>query len=76
MNLLVGSEYNLNVLKEIAVTDSFLTLDVDDRHCQNDETYDECKTRNYMNTLVNKCKCLPFQLKLTDDKVPIWQNEL
>ena len=33
------NEYNLNVIKEIKVTDSFLTLDEQSRGCQNKETY-------------------------------------
>ena len=39
LKLQLGYEYNLNDVKEIQVTDSFLTLDESDRKCQNRETY-------------------------------------
>ena len=28
--------------------------------CQNDESYDDCTTREYTNDLLTECKCLPF----------------
>ena len=57
--------YYINVLKEIEVTDSFLTMDKEIRECQ-DESFDDCTTRNYMNTLINECQCLPFQIRLME----------
>ena len=57
----IGKKYYFNVIKEISVTDSFLTLDKDIRGCQ-EESYDECTTRKYKNTLINQCQCLPFQM--------------
>ena len=59
-------EYNLNVVKEITVTDSFLSLDKSIKQCQ-EESYDECTTRKYMIALKNKCQCLPFHLRLTEE---------
>ena len=56
-------EYNLNVLKDIKVTESFLGLDKDVRGCQNDEPYDNCTTRHYLDTILNNCGCLPFMLR-------------
>lgn len=61
---LVGEgKYNLNALRETEVTESFLGLDMEDRGCQNDEPVHNCTTRQYMNTLLNKCKCLPLNLR-------------
>ena len=37
-------DYNFNVLKQIEVTDSFLTLSQDARKCQNEEPYENCTT--------------------------------
>ena len=45
-------QYNLLSLKEIYVTDSFMGLDKDTRKCQNIETFDDCKTRQYVENLV------------------------
>ena len=61
-------EHYLTVIKEIMVTDSFLSLDKSIRGCQ-EETFDECRTRKYANALTEKCKCLPFQLRLTEEVV-------
>ena len=57
--LLGEGEYNLNDLKEIMVTDSYLDLDQDIRGCQNLEPLYNCTTRQYMNTIMDKCGCLP-----------------
>ena len=58
-------QYNLNNIKEIAVTDSFMGLDKDTRKCQNIETYDDCKTRLYIEHLKQECGCLPLHLRLS-----------
>ena len=59
-------KYHLNVIKEITVTDSFISLEKDIKGCQV-ESFDECTTRKYMDPLMNKCQCLPFQLRLTGE---------
>ena len=62
LKLVVGKEYSLNVLKEIEVTEDFLGLDVDITECQNKESYDDCTTRHYRNSLLSTCKCLPIDI--------------
>ena len=62
-------EYNLNVLKEIKVTDSFLGLDEDVRGCQIDEALGNCVTRHYIDSLLKQCGCIPFNIKLSDKQV-------
>ena len=54
-------------MKEISATDSFLSMDRDVSKCQDDETWDECVTRKYINDLKDKCKCLPTSLNLMDE---------
>ena len=61
----LGKEYNLNVIKEIVVTNDFLGLDKDVTNCQNEETYDNCITRKFTNTMYEKCKCLPSSFTLS-----------
>ena len=63
MKLTVGKEYNLNNVKQISVTDDFLTLDEDVKNCQNKESYMNCNTKVYINTLLKDCKCLPFTIR-------------
>ena len=59
-------EYNLHGLKEIEVSDSFLSLDKKVKECQNEEPHDNCTTRHYIDKLLKKCKCLPFDIRRTD----------
>ena len=59
-------EYSLNVIKEISVTDSFLSLGENIKGCQ-EKSYDDCTTKKYTDTLTDKCQCLPFQLRLNEE---------
>ena len=62
MKLEVGKEYNLNNVKEIKTTKDFLTLDKYVIGCQNVESINECRSREYVDTLLKMCGCLPFGL--------------
>ena len=59
-------EYNINVLTKIDITDSYYGLDEDIRECQNEEPQDNCTTRLYVTTILNKCGCLPLNMRLSD----------
>ena len=59
-------EYNLNALKQIDVTDSYLGLDKHIRRCQNEISFDNCTSEAYIDTFVNQCGCLPFYLKISE----------
>ena len=59
--------YNLNVVKEMKVTDSFIGLPHGVKQCQNKEVYLDCKTKEFLEALVNTCMCLPFSLKYFND---------
>ena len=62
-------QYNLNILKEISVTDYFLGLDQDKRKCQNEEPYYNCTTKFFLNAMRKKCGCLPMILRYNSEKV-------
>ena len=65
---LVGEgKFNLNVLRETKVTESFLGLDMEDRGCQNDEPVQNCTTKQYIDTVLDKCKCLPLNLRINNN---------
>ena len=66
LNLEIDNEYNLNVIKEITATSSFLSMDRNVKKCQDDRTFDDCVTIKYIDDLIKKCKCLPLNLRLTD----------
>ena len=63
---LKDKEYNLNVVKEIKVTKSFLGLDKKTKECQNEMQFEECTTSLYLEKIKNSCKCLPFNLWLNN----------
>ena len=65
-------QFNLNNMKEISVTDSFLGLDRETRNCQNTETYNNCRTRLYVENLRRECGCLPLSIKLSEKVNLIW----
>ena len=66
VKLIGEGSYNLNDLKEIDVTDSFLGLNQEIRGCQNEESHDTCVTRVHRDTLLKQCGCLPFNMRLSD----------
>ena len=61
LELSLEKKYFLNVVKEITVTDSYLSMNKNTRGCQK-ESFDECITRKYLKALINHCQCLPFQM--------------
>ena len=60
-------EYNLNVVDEVRVTDSFLGLHKDVRDCQTKELLIDCKTQEYKSKVLEYCHCLPLKLKTSVD---------
>ena len=62
VELIGEGKYNLNAVKEIKVTESFLGLDQDVRVCQNEEELDRCTTRHYKETILAQCHCMPLKL--------------
>ena len=62
MTLIGEGNYNLNILKDVEVTDSFLGLDENVRQCQDIEPYDNCTTRHYIENVRKNCGCLPLSI--------------
>ena len=63
LQLSVGKEYNLNNIKVIEVTKHFLTLDQRITGCQNKMSSGDCKTLQFINTLLEQCECVPYSIK-------------
>ena len=63
-------EYNLDDFRQINVTESYLGLDANTKGCQNEEPLHNCTTRQYIDTIIGKCGCLPVNLR-TSNKVQI-----
>ena len=65
---LVGEgKFNLNALKEIKVSESFLGLSNEVKRCQTKETYNDCTTKKYLEKLLENCKCYPLNLGILDE---------
>ena len=62
-------DYNFNTFKEIEVTKDFLSLSLETAKYQNIESYDNCATREYIDTLLKECKCIPFNMILEENEV-------
>ena len=75
LKLIGEGEYNINALKEIATTTSYLGLDKDIKKCQSIESFDSCTTRHYINSLLKQCGCLPLNLRLSDKVLLIKHNQ-
>ena len=56
-------------MKEIKVTDEFLTLDKTVIKCHIDESLQDCKTRKYIDAAIEQCKCLPFAIRYDDEVI-------
>ena len=65
VKLIGEGEYNLDALTQIEVTESYLGLDQDVRECQDKEALFNCTTRFYMDEILQKCGCLPLNIKLS-----------
>ena len=65
VRLIGEGEYNLNVLKEIKVTESYLGLDENITGCHNEESF-MCTTKEYVDTTLKNCGCLPLNMRLSD----------
>ena len=65
--LIDEGEYNLDALTEITVTDSFLGLPKKDRECDV-ESYHDCTTRKYRDNVLEKCGCLPLNIRQSESE--------
>merc|ERR1712126_234912 len=67
LELSLDSSYNLNVITEVTVTASFLSLQENVRNCQEKDSLAGCMSKIYIDDLKDTCKCLPLKLGLQDE---------
>ena len=60
-------QYNLNSLKMIDVTESFLELDENVIKCQDKVFFDNCTTKYYLEIIKKKCECLPVLINTLEE---------
>ena len=44
-------------------------MDIEDRHCQNDEEYQDCTTNDYLRKLRSYCGCFPLSLNIKNETI-------
>ena len=54
--------YSLRGIKEIKTTDLFHSLRDDQKNCQTTNTFEECATDLLLQTGIDRCGCIPFEL--------------
>ena len=59
-------QYNFNSIKQIDVTESFLSINQEFTKCQNKEPLEDCTTRYYLSEVKKKCGCLPYAISQMD----------
>jgi len=64
-----SGKYNLNAIKELSVTSSYLALHPSVRGCQNQESFEECTTNLYRKSIIDICRCLPSSFLNGSEKV-------
>ena len=61
--------YALSNVKEFDVTSGFINLGEEVTECQDQESFEECNTRNYLQVARKDCGCTPFSLSHLNDTV-------
>ena len=70
---LVGpGEYNINVLKQVEVSESYLGLPYHVTGCQSKESLYNCTTKKYKEVYLQQCGCLPFTIIKSDKVVKMY----
>ena len=63
VELIGEGNYEVEEVKEVAITDDFVTLDEDSRKCQIVSTFEDCVTQYFLKALIDNCHCLPYNLQ-------------
>ena len=56
-------EMAIGTVKEMIVTDDYLGLHENVRGCQNIEPFENCTTRQYLESVQRECNCIPYGLR-------------
>ena len=63
MELLGEGNFRLGDVKEVKITKDFASLDETTKGCQTETSFEDCVTKKSLETLVNICNCMPYNLK-------------
>ena len=69
---LVGEgKYNIDAVKEIKATESYMGMDMKYRGCQDEEPLEDCTAKHYIDTLLHQCECLPLRIATSTNVINI-----
>ena len=54
--------FKLGDIKMVETTEDYYSLDEETRGCQAGSRFEDCITEKYLETLIEKCSCLPYSL--------------
>ena len=55
--------YELGNIQMVETTEDFKTMRPSVRECQTETTFEDCVTQRYLELLMERCSCLPFNLQ-------------
>ena len=64
-----NGSYALSAVKEMRISEDFMSLGKDLTKCQVQEEYEECSTRIYQAAMIEQCNCIPYSLGLGKNQV-------
>ena len=76
MSLHGNGSYALSAVKEMRISDDFLSLGQDFTKCQVQEAYEDCTTRMYYAAMIKQCNCIPYSLALGKNQVYLYYMRL
>ena len=56
-------QYVMSDVKKIDATEAFLGIAESTRGCQNEITLEDCWMKKYLNSGMDRCKCIPYSFK-------------
>lgn len=68
-------EFDLNIIREVEVTDSYMGLPLEDRDCQDEEDIVDCKTRHHQENVLDNCGCLPISIGSAIKNVKTYEDD-
>ena len=68
-----GATLSISEVKVMEVTEDYLGLDESVRKCQNREPFENCTTRQYLDSVKSLCNCVPFALRYFSSSVKVLQ---
>ena len=76
MSLHGNGSYALSAVKEMRISDDFLSLGQDFTKCQVQEAYEDCTTRMFYAEIIKQCNCVPYSLGLGKNQVYLYYMRL